>query len=517
MINRDEIQRVAAVFDELEVGLVSVAHNLDFAYVNDTAAKLLSYPPGATTAAAFAAAITRLAERALNHAEATSVTELAARDTSAEVKSTWMFPDEPTHLGVVCKPAPHPWLDGRIWAFYDNSPLADAIDATNRANALVRTNSDAMLDPQVLAAAVRSGGRVIDLIYRDANRATCEYLGLSRDELIGRSLRETMPNLEGTGLLARYIQCAETGEPVVLDDFPPHDERLTGLRYYDIRAAQAGPDLISLTWRDVTERSTMAEQNRVLTQRLQAQTDRLVSELDSAARYVASILPGELVGPVGVTARYLPSRELGGDCYDYSWIDDGHLAVYLVDVSGHGVEPALVSVSVHNTLRSGNLPSAILLEPDKVLTELNRLFPMSQHGGNYFTIWYGVFEVATRTLRYASAGHPPALAFTTGRAGLTRTELSTPTIPIGLFANTIFSTESFVVPANTDILVFSDGAYELTTSSGEVTSLADFTDLCARLAGSPGWSIDAIIAELQAIAASQTFDDDCTLVRLNLP
>ena len=55
MINRDEVQRVAAVFDELEVGQVAVAHNLDFAYVNDTAAKLLSYPPGATTAAAFAA------------------------------------------------------------------------------------------------------------------------------------------------------------------------------------------------------------------------------------------------------------------------------------------------------------------------------------------------------------------------------------------------------------------------------------------------------------------------------
>ena len=517
MINRDEVARVAAVFDELEVGQVSVAHTLDFAYVNDTAAKLVSFPPGATTAAEFAAAIRGLAEYALNRDEAAAAMNLVEQDSGAEVQSTWIFADAPTHLGVVSKPAPHPWLDGRIWAFYDNSPLAEAIDATNRANALVRTNTDAMLDPQVLAMGTRSGGRVVDLIFRDVNRATCDYLGLSRDELIGRSLVETLPDVGGVGLLARLIHCVETGEPVVLDDFPHYNELFASRRSYDIRAARAGPDLISLTWRDVTERSKLTEQNRVLTRRLQAQTARLVSELNSAARYVKSILPGELVGRVGVTARSLPSRELGGDCYDYGWIDDDHLLVYVIDVSGHGVEPALVAVSVHNTLRSGSLPRAVLLEPDQVLTELNRLFRMDQHDGNYFTIWYGVYEVTTRTLRYASAGHPPALVFTSGGTGLTPMELSTPTIPIGIFANTNFVTRTFDVPANAQILLYSDGVYELTSDSGELTSLSDFIALCTRLVQSPDWSVDTIIAELHSIIKPRSFDDDCTLVLLNIP
>ena len=294
---------------------------------------------------------------------------------------------------------------------------------------------------------------------------------------------------------------------MVLDDFPYYNELFANRRSYDIRAARAGPDLISLTWRDVTERSKLTEQNRELNRRLQAQTARLASELDSAARYVKSILPGELVGRVGVTARSLPSCELGGDCYYYRWIDDDHLLVYVIDVSGHGVEPALVAVSVHNTLRCGSLPQAVLLEPDQVLIELNRFFRMDQHDGNYFTIWYGVYEVATRT----------QLVFTSGGTGLPPMELSTPTIPIGIFANPNFVTRNFDVPANAQILLYSDGAYELVSDSGELTSLSDFIALCTRLVQSPDWSVDTIIAALQAIVGPRSFDDDCTLVLLNIP
>ena len=152
-----------------------------------------------------------------------------------------------------------------------------------------------------------------------------------------------------------------------------------------------------------------------------------------------------------------------------------------------------------------------------MLIELNRFFRMDQHDGNYFTIWYGVYEVATRTLRYASAGHPPALVFTSGGTGLPPMELSTPTIPIGIFANPNFVTRNFDVPANAQILLYSDGAYELVSDSGELTSLSDFIALCTRLVQSPDWSVDTIIAALQAIVGPRSFDDDCTLVLLNIP
>ena len=646
----DEMSRQAVLLDGLDVGLVSVDNDYDFAHVNETAARFLGVPPGSTTATAFGTALTVLARRAVKTAEALSETSRMTADPSAELKTTLEFPDSPTHLGVVSKPAPYPWFDGRIWAFYDNSMMADALQAANRAHALVRTSADAILDPQVLVEAIRSDGRVTDLVYRDVNRATCEYLGLSRDEMIGHSLLETLPDLDGSGLREIYIGCAETGEPVVLDGFPYQNEILDDLRYYDIRAAQVEPGFISLTWRDVTERSeltrriALSEQrfrllaenmadvvvrlrdgriswisnsvedamglppgrfigqrladfvppadraeyacraaevergetsigrarildadgrqrwihlhvkpfheadgtpngavasfrmiddevaaevrareqiaewdarNRSLTRRLQAQTDRLMSELNSAARYVAPILPGDLDGPVRVSSCYVPSSELAGDTYDYRWIDDDHLVVYLIDVSGHGVEPAMVSVSVHNTLRSGTLDHDTLLHPARALTELNRLFRMEDHGGNYFTIWYGVYQASTRTLRYSGGGHPPALVLDPDSSVIT--ELPSDAVPVGIKTEVDFQAHSFAVPPGADILIYSDGAFELNLIYGGQGSLAEFIELYTRTAESPGWTLNSLITELQNRSEAGLFDDDCTLVRLSIP
>lgn len=258
-------------------------------------------------------------------------------------------------------------------------------------------------------------------------------------------------------------------------------------------------------------------QNQDLTRLLQAQTDRLMSDMDSAAKYVASILPGDVDGAVRVSSRYVSSRQLGGDSFDYRWIDDDHMLVYLLDVSGHGVEPAMVSVSVHNLLRSGTIAPEMLLHPDAVLAELNRLFQMERQGGNYFTIWYGVYQASTRTLRYASAGHPPAIVLTRDATGQTVTKLSTNGMPISMFEDSEFTAATCVVPAGAEVLVYSDGAYELNLPDGGAWSLSDFIELCAQVVKTPEWSLDDIIAGLRTISVCGVFDDDCTMVRLTTP
>lgn len=75
------------------------------------------------------------------------------------------------------------------------------------------------------------------------------------------------------------------------------------------------------------------QQNRLLARRLS-------SEIRTAAEYVSSTLPGDLAGPVRISSRYLPSAELGGDCFNYAWIDDDHLMIEMIDVSGHGIGAA---------------------------------------------------------------------------------------------------------------------------------------------------------------------------------
>jgi len=167
-------------------------------------------------------------------------------------------------------------------------------------------------------------------------------------------------------------------------------------------------------------------------------------------------------------------------------------------------------VSVHNLLRSGSLPDATLLAPDQVLAELNRLFQMDKHGEHYLTMWFGVYEASSRTLRYASAGHPPAFAATPDTA-IATTELATNGKPLGMFGYTTYTQGSYTVPPGCRVLLFSDGAYEDAHADGRQLALTDFKDLFTRLAGSP---LDDLVETLRGLTPSGTFGDDCSLVRL---
>jgi PAS domain S-box-containing protein len=250
--------------------------------------------------------------------------------------------------------------------------------------------------------------------------------------------------------------------------------------------------------------------------RLERQSQQMASELRSAADYMASIMPSGLMGKVAVSSRYLPSRQLGGDCFDYTWVDDDHLLVYLLDVSGHGIEPALLSVSVHNALRSGLMTQGFDYTPETILAELNQRFQMDRHGEHYFTIWLGVYQASTRTLRYASAGAPPAFAFTaaTGQP-VTATELSTDGPPVGMFADAVFVPRSFAVPPGCQLLIFSDGAYELELDTTGQLTLEDFRTITTRLAAAPDWSLDDLLEELRPLVPAQAgFDDDCSLIHM---
>lgn len=135
-----------------------------------------------------------------------------------------------------------------------------AVEAARRAAALMRVWADALLDPVVLYEAVRDdAGAVVDFLCRDLNRAACEEVGLPRHELVGRSVVETLPLFESSGLLRRYADCVDSGEPLILNDF--RYQHFDQQRLLDIRAASAGTDLITVTWRDVTDRYEAAQRD----------------------------------------------------------------------------------------------------------------------------------------------------------------------------------------------------------------------------------------------------------------
>ncbi len=129
-----------------------------------------------------------------------------------------------------------------------------------------------------------------------------------------------------------------------------------------------------------------------------------------------NILPSPLQKvEINVDWKFIPSTSLGGDAFGYQWLDEDHFVIYLIDVSGHGVGAALLSVSVINALRSQSLPDTDFKDPAQVLASLNEAFPGEENNSMFFTIWYGVYNKNSRELVYASGGHPPAIFIDNGQ------------------------------------------------------------------------------------------------------
>ncbi|HEY3276604.1 MAG TPA: SpoIIE family protein phosphatase [Syntrophorhabdaceae bacterium] len=238
----------------------------------------------------------------------------------------------------------------------------------------------------------------------------------------------------------------------------------------------------------------------------------LAAQLASAAEYVISLLPPALdEGDLRTDWRFFPSAELGGDAFGYHWIDEDRFAIYLLDVCDHGVGPALLSVSALNVLRSQSLPNTNFTEPGSVLTSLNEAFQMEKQNNLYFTIWYGVFNKVTRELRYATAGHPPALLMS-GQGQVQ--ELITPNMFIGGMEGITYTSGTTVVDLPAKLYIFSDGAYEVKMKDGPMWSLGGLKEYL--LAGPQNGlsEIENLYTTLQGMQGSKDLDDDFSMLKI---
>lgn len=254
-----------------------------------------------------------------------------------------------------------------------------------------------------------------------------------------------------------------------------------------------------------------------LSRDLQHQKQLLEAELAEAAEYVGSILPERLGGPpVTIDARFIPSRQLGGDGFDYYWLDSEHLAIYLLDASGHGLRAALPTLSVLNLLRSRALPNINYYQPSDVLRRLNETFQMTQRNDKYFTIWYGVYNQVKRQLTYASAGHPPAILLSgTPASSIHVHRLKTLGLPVGMFPDADYADECCEVNDLSTLYIFSDGIYEINQSDGTVWGLEPFIKLLAECKSKNACTLDQILHALQAVNPKDYFDDDLSLLEIN--
>jgi phosphoserine phosphatase RsbU/P len=154
--------------------------------------------------------------------------------------------------------------------------------------------------------------------------------------------------------------------------------------------------------------------------RLAAANDRMSRDLKAAAKIQETFLPREAPRVPGTEFAwaYRPCDELAGDGLNVIPLGDGKVALYVLDVSGHGIASALLAVTLSRLLSPPSEPSSILIRdgdvrdrfhitpPGEVAARLNRLFPFDPATEQFATMVYGILNAATREFRYVSAGHP---------------------------------------------------------------------------------------------------------------
>lgn len=244
--------------------------------------------------------------------------------------------------------------------------------------------------------------------------------------------------------------------------------------------------------------------------------EALERELQSAARYVESLLPaqGPILPGVRLEHVYRPSLTLGGDLFNAEVWSDRVVGLYLLDASGHGVGPALRSASLSTFLRKETLRHRMdSPDPGAILTEANKQFPLTE-AGEYFTIVYATLDLDTRRLSYATAGHGGALL---QRRSGTMIWLAQPELPLGFDGANVYRTTDIPLEPGDRFFVLSDGLYEASGDRGELWGQPRLEETVRRMQRAPLREvIDAVVAAAMRWQHAEQFQDDVAMMGLDI-
>ena len=210
--------------------------------------------------------------------------------------------------------------------------------------------------------------------------------------------------------------------------------------------------------------------------RLAKANDRMSRDLQAAARIQETLLPRAPSEFPGLKTAwiYQPCDELAGDGLNIVALGDRQVGLYILDVSGHGVAAALLSVTLSRLLSPLSDPSSILIRnraiedefdvtpPAEVAAHLNRLFPFDSATEQFATLVYGILDESTGEFRYVSAGHPGPVHLPRGAEPVI---LESEGFPISM-ADEAYAERSVSLSAGDRLYLYSDGVTEAMNPDG---------------------------------------------------
>jgi sigma-B regulation protein RsbU (phosphoserine phosphatase) len=265
---------------------------------------------------------------------------------------------------------------------------------------------------------------------------------------------------------------------------------------------------------------TMDKTLREAGARKKAELDRenlgtLRQELNVARRIQESILHRSFPAfpersDVDIHAEMIPAREVGGDFYDFFFIDPNRLGFVIGDVSGKGV-PAALFMAVSKTLLKAIAMTG--LPPERCLEQANRMLYLESPTSMFVTVFYGVFDTRTGDVSYSNGGHnPPYILRSAGR--VERID------PIGgpvlaMLADSKYDSGQTVLGPGDAIFLFTDGVTEAKSFDEHEFSESALEQSLGRTQSLPLGDITRqVIDEIQRFAGDSPQADDITVLTL---
>ena len=243
-----------------------------------------------------------------------------------------------------------------------------------------------------------------------------------------------------------------------------------------------------------------------------AAKERIQSELNVATEIQASLLPRLFPAfpdrpEFDIYASMDPAKEVGGDFYDFFFIDKNNLCFLIADVAGKGV-PAALYMMVAKTLLKAE--GQRLGEPDKILSYVNAVLSSDNDSCMFATVFCAILNSATGEVRFANAGHNPPLLL--DKRGVQYLSVLNGFV-LGPMEDFVYETEKLTMEEGDILFLYTDGVTEATNSADE---LYGESRLLMRLQNGPQTDLPAMIqnirADVKLHANGAPQSDDVTMV-----
>lgn len=212
--------------------------------------------------------------------------------------------------------------------------------------------------------------------------------------------------------------------------------------------------------------------------------ERLESEFRIAEEMQRALLPEKApeIGGLSLIGWSRPSREVGGDFYDFIELGPGRVGVAIGDAVGKGLSAALLIRQCWSVLRT---IAREVHEPAELLYRTNNEF-FSRIGQThrFVTLFFMVIDADKGVVKYASAGHPPP-RLVNGRNGQARWLSGKPSFPLGIRNETTFSETEFTLQPEDTIVLYSDGLTDARNQDNQAYGEDNIESLLAAVANRP--------------------------------